>query len=881
MTPDKNILQFNGQWRNYQKRVLDNTKQYLADGKVHIVAAPGSGKTTLGIEMIKRQGRPCLVLVPSIVIREQWLQRIREAFLPDGNDGNDYLSNDIRKPAFITVITYQALHAALSKYTRDQIESEETDYSDFSLFRTLRANGIGTLCLDECHHLRSEWWKALETLQKEIPGMIKISLTATPPYDSTQAQWQRYTSLCGEIDEEIATPELVREGSLCPHQDYIMFNYPTRAEERAFRAFKSRAKALVDWMMEDEEFAAIISSHKGLADVEGYAERFLDHPPYLSALLIFLRQKNIPFSKYLTKLLGTNKLPKMDVKWAQHLLQGFLYTDKEAYSCKATYHEHLIREMRGQELIVKNKVMLAENDNMEKMLINSKGKIKSIETIVSHELEHMGSDLRLLILTDYIKKEYIKAVGDTAQATDAIGVIPIFEVLRRKDFAGQKLGVLCGSIVVIPAEAEPVLTALMKERTGKDMELKFKRFPVASTSGATYSWMETKSSDKALTMGMTALFEKGYVNVLIGTKSLLGEGWDSPAVNSLIMASFIGAFMLSNQMRGRAIRTMKENPHKTSNIWHLICVGKGGNETQDYITLKKRMDHFLGVHYTENTIESGIERLSVIEKPLLATDVDKINQKMLERSARRSELANRWHSCLELYDENGVQVECEMEKERFKVSAQFINFFAVFMVSIILDVISFSMNVRFAQDGSLIVALVCVCVAGGFTILTLLFGVKVINLLTPWRLVRKVGKAMLKGMVEQGYITTPQVRVEVTDDGYMQSVYLKGGSMREKDLFARAVEEFYKPVDNPRYLLIKGRKGSFWSCYNVPEIFTKRKEDALVFEKHIKKAIRRHRVVYTRNPEGRKLLLTVRVKAFANQEERLVFKKKKMRSKLV
>ena len=60
---------------------------------------------------------------------------------------------------------------------------------------------------------------------KEMAGAAVISLTATPPYDSTPSQWKRYIDLCGPIDEEISTPELVREGSLCPHDDYISFNW--------------------------------------------------------------------------------------------------------------------------------------------------------------------------------------------------------------------------------------------------------------------------------------------------------------------------------------------------------------------------------------------------------------------------------------------------------------------------------------------------------------------------------------------------------------------------------------------------------------------------------------------------------------------------------
>ena len=45
-----------------------------------------------------------------------------------------------------------------------------------------------------------------------------ISLTATPPYEGEPALWERYISMCGEIDEEITVPELVKEGTLCPHQ---------------------------------------------------------------------------------------------------------------------------------------------------------------------------------------------------------------------------------------------------------------------------------------------------------------------------------------------------------------------------------------------------------------------------------------------------------------------------------------------------------------------------------------------------------------------------------------------------------------------------------------------------------------------------------------
>ena len=175
------ILKFKGTWRNYQARVLKNADKYMADGKVHIVAAPGSGKTTLGIELIRRMGQPALILTPSITIREQWVARIAEAFLCEGVCAEDYLSQDLRNPKRITVATYQALHSAMTRYCgrvqemeqdaeetsqehagvqKDAVAQEIVDFSDFDLVACMKEAGIGVLCLDECHHLRSEWWKA-------------------------------------------------------------------------------------------------------------------------------------------------------------------------------------------------------------------------------------------------------------------------------------------------------------------------------------------------------------------------------------------------------------------------------------------------------------------------------------------------------------------------------------------------------------------------------------------------------------------------------------------------------------------------------------------------------------------------------------------------
>ena len=173
----------------------------------------------------------------------------------------------------------------------------------------------------------------------------------------------------------------------------------------------------------------------------------------------------------------------------------------------------------------------------------------------------------MLILTDYIRKEHEKSIGNREADVNLLGVLPLFENLRRDAqdmWSDMRLGVLCGSIIVIPAEAKD---ALLKT-VGDAGTVTFSK--LGSLPETEYVKVSAVGDSHFLIPAVTQLFADGYIQVLIGTKSLLGEGWDSPCINSLILASTVGSFMLSNQMRGRAIRTWDREQDKTSNIWQLV-----------------------------------------------------------------------------------------------------------------------------------------------------------------------------------------------------------------------------------------------------------------------------------------------------------------------
>ncbi len=891
----KDSLKFRGTFRSYQARVLESVDKYIEDGRLHIVAAPGSGKTTLGIEVIGRIGLNTLIFAPSVTIREQWASRICEAFLVDGIDKDELISQNLRDPKPITIATYQALHSAMRRYSgkleeveedvdedgkviKDEtddsavVATENVDFSGFDVVKTMKAAGVKVLCLDECHHLRSEWWKALEEFRDKMADkdMKIIALTATPPIDSTDVMWNRYINMCGPIDEEITIPELVKEKSLCPHQDFIYFNYPTKTEQAAIDQFEANAKTLLQNVMADNNLAAIIASHPAL-NGRIDAQKLLDNPPYLSSLLIYQKAKGGRVPAELLRLLGTNDLPGMDEEWLEYLLQGFLYDDVESYPPCEEYREALIKHIKYLGLIENKRVTLMINPKLEKELASSKGKCKSIREITLAEYSVLGKGLRELILTDFIREKEIRKVGRMSEDITDIGVIPFFEMLRRAALEEKQdiaLGVLCGKVVIIPASAKEALLSLLKP----EWEVTFGS--VGELSEDEYVRVYAKGDSHFLTGVVTQVFTEGHMQVLIGTKSLLGEGWDSPCINSLILASFVGSFMLSNQMRGRAIRMFKGDPDKTSSIWHLVCVRPadkdGAKSTDDYKLMVRRMEHFLGLHYEKDAIESGIGRFSIVKEPFTKECTDNINKTMLAMSADRLGTRQKWERVLADYQKMETEEAISVNNRRTN-DTKFKKESSGGILGSVGGAIGTVGGMILGGPIGLAVGAVSAAI-GGFNVFKMR---KAARYKTEAGQLQGYGDGLLKALKNLDMVENKSSKVVInsgdsSDDNY---VSLYGGSQTDKQVFADCVSEMFGPVDNPRYLLYNP-KGGDNMYYAVPERFGKKKEDAMSFYEAMKEYMGDYQLIYTRNEEGRKKLLEARVKTnnpkFVSQKRKQV-----------
>ena len=898
-----NQLSFKGQWRQYQQRVLDKAESFMDDGKIHLVAAPGSGKTTLGIEFIQRFGNPTLILVPTVTIRQQWIDRIKQAFLSDDNLVEQLISQDLKRPKMITVATYQALHSAMNQVvgdsliedTDDESQQEHFDFQGFDIRKTFGDQDLGTLCLDECHHLRNEWWKSLEIFRKSFPKIKMISLTATPPYEGEPALWERYISMCGEIDEEITVPELVKEGTLCPHQDYVYFAFPTKEERTQLDQFEKQKLNFLTKLSTDINFSNTIQSSPALSD-QISDDDLLANPKYLSAILIFLRSKNLPFPQRFQGLLATKALPTFTLEWFETLLNGVIFQVPNWFGFTEEAFNQLKSDLKANGLIERNQVKLIRNKKQDVLLNQSLGKLNAVRDIFKAEYQSLGNNLRQLVLTDFIRKDFQVHLGDKNAQFTQLGVLSYFESIRSEMIEQSwtvPIAVLTGSLVIIPTSAKEHLERLIpNSRLSYDI--------IGQLSQEDYLKVSVSGSHHDLVTALTQLFQEGHIQVIIGTKSLLGEGWDAPCVNSLILASFVGSFMLSNQMRGRAIRVWPDNPNKTSNIWHLVSINLSPRRwfdfqdeeekydetlelqlyalSPDLDLLDRRMTQFLGLHYQEPTIESGIDRLDLNQITFSQKGLEKLNQNAITLSQKRQELKDRWQEALPLNEEMEVANEVEVDKQ-FLPLAYLNDWMKALLISQALAVTYFIIDLgRYLIVGkpfnqSLSIFLLALLVLA-------IFWGRYFIYKSPYKRLEIFGKAIHQALLDSGQIETEESAPRVVKDSKQaiyNAIYLKGASMREKEIFAQALTEFFAPIENQRYILKSCHKVKDQTeFFAVPSMFEKRKADAESFLQHIQKSVGKYNLIYTRSVQGRPILLEARIKALGNKQERTVTHKKVM-----
>jgi hypothetical protein len=375
---------------------------------------------------------------------------------------------------------------------------------------------------------------------------------------------------------------------------------------------------------------------------------------------------------------------------------------------------------------------------------------------------------------------------------------------------------------------------------------------------------------------ITAVFDRGGISVLVGTKSLLGEGWDAPCINTLVLASFVGSYVLSNQMRGRSIRVDPNHHGKTANVWHLICIEPGDfGPGEDYQLLVRRCSAFVGVSATASTIENGTERLGFGHPPFSRDQIAQINSHTCNRALDRAGLRQRWQEALASGTNKEMVEGLKTTEEALPGGFVLTNTIASILVQagfifliLFFELLRRPIRVRAIPDFFTYVEIVA-AIAATVSLPWALLGLwRFIRHGTPERSIRQIGIAVLESLQYEGSIDrrAGEFRVYSTrnDDGTV-FCWVGGGAGKEQAIFLRALREILRPIDNPRYLLARNR---IWRIFRedyfaVPDLLARKKEFAEVFANKWRHRVGPVRLIYTRTSEGRKLLLRARVHSLA------------------
>lgn len=145
---------------------------------------------------------------------------------------------------------------------------------------------------------------------------------------------------------------------------------------------------------------------------------------------------------------------------------------------------------------------------------------------------------------------------------------------------------------------------------------------------------------------VTDFLEQGLTSCVIGTRGLLGEGWDCRSLNTLIDLTAVTSFVSVNQIRGRSLRFDPRYPLKLSNLWDVIALIpelEGG--FRDLERFQRKFQHFYGLS-EDGVLERGPGHvhslLAQIQPQEMLVHMENLNQEMIKRAQQRQAAWERW-----------------------------------------------------------------------------------------------------------------------------------------------------------------------------------------------------------------------------------------------
>jgi len=464
-----------------------------------------------------------------------------------------------------------------------------------------------------------------------------------------------------------------------------------------------------------------------------------------------------------------------------------------------------------------------------RVMAYSRSKSTALVPILASEHKIMGDRIRAVVVADYEKTSAVTADVRHLLDAEAGGAIAAFKRLIHKPETDPLNPILVtGSSVLVDDDLAPMFdqaAAGWLAENGYEVELTFgeeEGFHVINGKGA--DWCP-----RVYVALITDLFQRGLSKCLVGTRGLLGEGWDANKVNVLIDLTTVTTSMTVNQLRGRSIRLDPEEPTKLANNWDVVCIApefsKGLDDYRRFIAKHKTI---FGVT-DDGAIEKGVGHVHAAFTELkpegLEGTTNILNADMLERVGRRDDARLQWRI--------GHPYSPE--------------------------------PIRALETNSL-------GGGGGFPP----FG----RLRQPWNdssLALAIGETILTSMREARLLRKRRnIHAGTRAGGYVR-VFLEDASEEENVLFTGALQEALGPLDRPRYVIprftdhvketwlssilpsivgryFRKRERRRTMLHAIPSALAKNKDLALIYQRHWNRCVSPGEALYAYRGAGKELI---------------------------
>lgn len=973
------------------------------DRRYHLVAPPGSGKTIIGLELVGRFDRPAVIFAPTTTIQGQWLDKLA-MFTPDAASVG---SRDPQELGYVTALTYQvistpdaatdalrdiAVGAWAQELATDLIAASDSATAHERISRMAAANptayrnelgarvkrvrrellaadgntayeylhpnaralidrivaaGVGTVVLDECHHLLDYWAIVLRALIARLDRPYVVGLTATLPSLEDAGEYENYTALLGDVDFEIPTPAVIKEGDLAPFRDLAWWVMPNEREQAYLRDIRRHFENAIEATTRSPGFelwlAETLGTRRGElpnptesagpgADkleaahavvTEPWVDWAMNHEELARASVAIARflGMSLPSEPWALFAEADPQPPTFD-DWLTVLerygLDRLKLSDDQADHARLTA---LRRAIAPFGLTLTERGLRQGRSVIDLVLTFSESKCRAAVDIL--ELEHaaMGDRLRAVIVTDF--ERLASGAERTGGALDreSGSAFRAFRTVALDPRTAALNPVLVTGTTVRTTEAyaAELCDRLAASATENGLEV---TPTVRHLDGIAEITADQPAWRPGVYVGLVStVFESGGTRVLVGTRGLLGEGWDAPSANTLIDLTSVTTATGVQQLRGRILRLDPAWPTKTAHAYDVVCLDqtleRGGIE---FDRLVRRHDRTWGIvppsgahpgqvvrgldhldpplvrelmrrAQEEAVIEVATAGLREPRAPWQRLDLSAANDRTTTAVRQRDRVRELWRIG-EPYD-NAIDwfSRLRLHVVNVRTVATIRNTLRALLVrvaAIIGGALGF--GVLWGQ-GTGSIAFFAIAVAIGLVIGAVAGRSAIARLVRsllldqpPDAIVGDAARAVLGALRRtnqvSGRLTNEAIAVETLEDGTMIVVIRDRAAEVDSEILARALDELFGPIGSPRYLIRRddGRMPSIalqivWLplrtflrrssgerpvFYPVPNALGVNRERANVFADEWRRWVGGGALVLARSPEGRSVLASAR-----------------------